>query len=146
MMMPKVPQPPVPRRRRIPLSRFWLDRRINFFLGGVCLLVLVAAVLSLWGGPRATPSVAGSSPAMHRERAQYYEGIGQIEEAIREYQAALHLSPGEPTLHKSLALLFERQGRFPDAVASYERYLEIDSGAADGSAIRTRIEVLRRTQ
>jgi tetratricopeptide (TPR) repeat protein len=83
---------------------------------------------------------------MHRERAQYYEGIGQIEEAIREYQAALHLSPGEPTLHQSLALLFERQGRFPDAVASYERYLEIDSGAADGSAIRTRIEVLRRTQ
>jgi tetratricopeptide (TPR) repeat protein len=83
---------------------------------------------------------------MHRERAQYYEGIGQIEEAIREYQAALHLSPGKPTLHKSLALLFERQGRFPDAVASYERYLEIDSGAADGSAIRTRIGVLRRTQ
>ncbi|MFQ5801734.1 MAG: tetratricopeptide repeat protein [Candidatus Methylomirabilales bacterium] len=146
MMMPKVPQSPMPRGRRIPLSRFWLDRRVNFFLGGVCLLVLVAALISLWPPPRATRSVAGSSPAMHRERAQYYEGIGQIEEAIRVYQAALHLSPGDPAPHMSLALLFERQGRFAEAVASYERYLELTSEAAESAAIRTRIEVLRRTR
>lgn len=83
---------------------------------------------------------------MHRERAQYYEGIGQIEEAIRVYQAALHLSPGDPAPHMSLALLFERQGRFAEAVASYERYLELTSEAAESAAIRTRIEVLRRTR
>lgn len=144
MMMPKVPPSPAPRGRRIPLSRFWLDRRINFFLLGVCLLVLIAALISLWEGPRATPTVAGSSPAMYRERAQFYESIGQIEEAIREYEAALHLSPGDPTLHKSVALLFERQGRFAEAVASYERYLELGSEAAENSAIRSRIEELRK--
>lgn len=145
MMMPKAPQSRVPRGRRIPLSRFWLDRRINVFLVGVCLLVLVAALISLWGRPRATSSVAGSSPAIHRERAQFYEGIGKLEDAIREYQAALDLSPTDPALHKSLALLFERQGRFADAVIAYERYLELEPEAAERSTIRTRIKDLRRT-
>lgn len=146
MMMPKMPGSLVPRRRRIPLSRFWLDRRINFFLGGVCFLVLIAALISLWPPPEATRSVAGSSPAMHRERAQFYEGMGKLDGAIREYQAALRLAPKDPGLHKSLARLFERQGRFADAVVSYERYLDLQSDAAEDSAIRTRIEVLRRTR
>lgn len=145
MMMPKVPSSPGPRGRRIPLSRFWLDRRITVFLVGVCLLVLVAALISLWGRPRATSSVAGSAPTIHRERAQFYEGIGKFEDAIREYQAALHLSPADPALHKRLAVLFERQGRFADAVTAYERYLELEPEAAERSAIRTRIKDLRRT-
>ena len=83
---------------------------------------------------------------MHRERAQFYEGIGKFDRAIREYQAALGLAPKDPGLHKSLARLFERQGRFADAVVSYERYLELQSDAAEDAAIRTRIEVLRRTR
>lgn len=146
MMMPKIPRSPLRRRRRIPLSRFWLDRRINFFLGGVCLLVLITALISLWPPPRDTRSVAASSWVMHRERAEFYEGIGKFDEAIGEYQAALHRAPKDPGLHKSLALLFERQGRFADAVASYERYLELQPDAAEAAAIRTRIEELHRTR
>lgn len=107
-------------------------------------MVLVAALISLRTPPRATRSVAGFSRAMHRERARFYEGIGKFDEAIREYQAALHRAPEDPGLHKSLALLFEQQGRFADAVASYERYLDLRSDAAEDSAVRARIEVLRR--
>lgn len=146
MMVPIMPPSPVPRRRRIPLSRFWLDRRINLFLGGVCFLVVIAALISLCLPPRATRSVAASSWVVHRERAEFYEGIGKFDEALGEYQAALHRAPEDPGLHKSLALLFERQGRFADAVASYERYLELQPDAAEASAIRTRIEELGRTR
>jgi len=142
--MPKMPPSPMPRRRRIPLSRFWLDRRINTFLIGVCLLVLAGALIALRPPPRATRSVAAPAPALHLERAEFYEGIGKLDEAIGEYRAALHRAPEDPGLHKSLALLFERQGRFADAVASYERYLELQPDAPEASAIRTRIAVLRR--
>jgi tetratricopeptide (TPR) repeat protein len=145
MMMPKMPRALGPRGRRIPLSRFWLDRRINLFLGGVCLLVLIAALASLWVGARATRSVAGSAPTIHRERAEFFEGIGEFDEAIRAYQAALDRAPADPGLHKRLALLYERQGRFAEAVASYERCLELQSEAAEVVAIRARIEALRRT-
>ena len=108
--------------------------------------VAVAALVSLWSPPRATRSVAASSWETHRERAEFYEGIGKFDEAIDEYQAALHRAPKDPGLHKSLALLFERHGRFADAVTSYERCLELQPDAAEASAIRTRIEELRRTR
>lgn len=142
--MPNAPQSPVPRGRRIPLSYFWLDWRISFFLVAVCVLVVGVATVAIWGRPAVVPSVAGSSPAIHRERGQFYEGLGRIDEAIREYQAALRLSPGDPALHRVLALLFEKKGGFTEAITAYERYLELEPDAADRSTIRARIEHLRQ--
>ncbi len=142
--MSNAPQSPVPRGRRIPLSRFWLDWRISFFLVAVCVLVVGVATVAIWGRPGVVPLVAGSSLAIHREKAQFYEGLGRIEEAIREYQAALRLSAGDPALHKGLALLFEKKGEFTEAIAAYERYLELEPDAADRSIIQTRIEQLRQ--
>lgn len=144
MVMPNVPKSRVPRGHRIPLSRFWLDWRISFFLLGVCLVVVVGAVITFQGGPETVPSMPGPSPVMHRERAQFYEGLGKMEEAIREYQAALHLSPRDPGLYQALALLFEKEGRFAEAIASYQRSLELEPESAKASAIRTRMEELRR--
>ncbi len=142
--MPNAPQSPVPRGRRIPLSYFWLDWRISFFLVAVCVLVVGVATVAIWGRPAVVPSVARSSPALHREKAQFYVGLGKLEEAIREYQAALRLSAGDPALHKGLALLFEKKGGFTEAIAAYERYLELEPDAADRSTIRARIEHLRQ--
>ncbi|MEE8283223.1 MAG: tetratricopeptide repeat protein [candidate division NC10 bacterium] len=142
--MPNAPQSPVPRGRRIPLSYFWLDWRISIFLVAVCVLVVGVATVAIWGRPAVVPSVARSSPALHREKAQFYVGLGKLEEAIREYQAALRLSAGDPALHKGLALLFEKKGGFTEAIAAYERYLELEPDAADRSIIQTRIEQLRQ--
>jgi tetratricopeptide (TPR) repeat protein len=142
--MSQVPQSPVPRRRRIPLSRFWLDWRISFFLVTVCVVVVGVAVVALWGRPEFIRSGPGSSPATHRERAQFYEGLGKIDDAIHEYQAALRLSPEDPALYTALALLYEKEGRFAEAADTYERSLARQPDAQGRFAIRARIEALRR--
>ena len=142
--MANTPKSPVPRGRRIPLSQFWLDWRISLFLLGVCVLVLGVALVALTGRPTVVPSVAGSSPAIHSERAQFYEGLGRIEDAIREYEAAIRQSPTDPALYRALALLFDREGRFADAIVAYERILQLESASPEASAIRRRIVELRQ--
>ena len=142
--MANVPGSPVPRGRRIPLSQFWLDWRISLFLLGVCVVVVVAALIALTRGPTVVPSVAGSSPAIHRERAQFYEGLGRVEDAIREYEAAIRQSPADPTLHRALALLFDREGKSAEAIAAYERLLQLEPASPEESAIRRRIAELRQ--
>ena len=142
--MANTPKSPVPRGRRIPLSQFWLDWRISLFLLGVCVLVLGVALVALTGRPTVVPSVAGSSPAIHSERAQFYEGLGRIEDAIREYEAAIRQSPTDPALYRALALLFDREGRFADAIVAYERILQLEPASPEASAIRRRIVELRQ--
>ena len=142
--MANTPKSPVPRGRRIPLSQFWLDWRISLFLLGVCVLVLGVALVALTGRPTVVPSVAGSSPAIHSERAQFYEGLGRIEDAIREYEAAIRQSPTDPALHQALALLFDREGRFAEAIVAYERILQLEPASPEASAIRRRIVELRQ--
>jgi tetratricopeptide (TPR) repeat protein len=131
------------RDRRIPLSRFWLDWRISFFLVGVCLLILGAVVIALWRGPEATPPVFVPSATVHRERAEVYERLGKMAEAVQEYQAALRLAPEDPAIHKALAQLLEKQGRREEALIHYERSLQLDPASKDLSAIQERIERLR---
>jgi len=142
--MANTPKSPVPRGRRIPLSQFWLDWRISFFLIGVCVLVLGVALVALTGRPTVVPSVAGSSPAIHSERAQFYEGLGRIEDAIREYEAAIRQDPTDPALYRALALLFDREGRFAEAIVAYERILQLEPASPEDSAIRRRIAELRQ--
>ncbi len=142
--MSQVTQSPAPRRRRIPLSRFWLDWRISFFLVAVCVLVVGVAVVALWGRLEFMRSGPGSSRATHRERAQFYDGLGKTEDAIREYRAALRLDPEDPALYHALALLYEEEGRVAEAADMYERVLDLQSDGQERSMIRARIEALRR--
>lgn len=144
--MSEDPQPSLPRGRRIPLSRFWLDWRIGIFLLSACVLIFGVAVVALLGGPNVVPSPAGTFPTTHRERAQFFEGLGRTDEAIREYRAALRADPDDPALHKALALLLEKEGRFVEAITAYERFLELEPESATASAVRTRIEELRQGQ
>ena len=132
------------RGRRVPLSRFWLDRRISLFLLGVCLLVLGAVIIALRSGPKATPPVLLPSAVIHRERAELYERLGKMAEAIQEYRAALRLAPEDPAIHKSLAQLLEKEGKREEALTYYERYLQLDPASQEASTIRERIEGLRK--
>jgi tetratricopeptide (TPR) repeat protein len=110
----------------------------------VCVLVVGVAVVALWGRPDVVSPKADSSATIHRERAQFYEGLGKIEDAIREYQAALRVSPEDPALYTALALVYEKAGRFADAVDAYERSLELQPDAQARTAIRSRMESLQR--
>ncbi len=49
-----------------------------------------------------------------------YEGLGRIEEAIQEYQAALSIQPDWYEIHLKLAELFENVGRPRDAADEFE--------------------------
>jgi Flp pilus assembly protein TadD len=111
---------------------------------GVCVLVLGAALVALTSRPRVVPSMAGSSPTVHRERAQFYEGLGRIEDAIREYEAAIRQKPTDAALHRALALLCDSEGRFAEAIVAYERFLQLEPAAPEASAIRRRITELRQ--
>lgn len=138
--------PPVPRGRRIPLSRFWLDRRISLFLVGVCLLILGAVIVLLWRAPAAPPPAFVPSATGHRERAELYEQLGEMAEAVEEYRAALRLAPEDPALHKALAQLLERQGRWEEAATHYERSLHLSPASQELPALRERIEGLRKAK
>jgi tetratricopeptide (TPR) repeat protein len=141
--MANSPRAPAPRGRRIPLSRFWLDWRISFFLLAVCLLVVGAGLGALWSGLSTGPPPADSSAAVYRERAQLYEGLGKVEEAITEYQAALRLTPTDPGLYRELGDLFEKQGRNEEAVALYEQAVTRVPAGAEAPALQGRLERLR---
>jgi len=115
-------------------------------LVGVCLLVLGAVIIALWWGPEATPPVLLPSATVHRERAEIYERLGKMAEAVQEYQAALRLAPEDPALHKVLAQLLEKQGKWEEAMTHYARYLQLDPAARDLSTILERLEGLRKAR
>ncbi|MFQ5840122.1 MAG: tetratricopeptide repeat protein [Candidatus Methylomirabilales bacterium] len=138
------------RGRRIPLSVFWLDRRITFFLIAVCVVVItggVAAIWSGWGtvGPH-TGEVAAPPPTGTAlvEQAIRHERLGRLSEAEKLYRQARSISPDNTTIARNLAGLLERLGERSEALALYREYLDLAPSAPDRTAIEERINALAR--
>ncbi|MCI0402935.1 MAG: tetratricopeptide repeat protein [Acidobacteria bacterium] len=66
----------------------------------------------------------------HYLLATRYRQEGRADDAIREFQAALELDPGNATLHSLLGLAYAEAGRLPEAIASHRRALELQPGEA----------------
>jgi tetratricopeptide (TPR) repeat protein len=67
--------------------------------------------------------------------ARYSLGValqmeGQIEEAIRQYGAALQIDPGDPLSHNNMGIALRAQGRLEEAVEHYEAAIGIAPGFA----------------
>lgn len=69
----------------------------------------------------------------HPERARAHYGIGlayaylgQPEEALRAFEAALRLQPDDGAVHYQIAQALEQMGRADEALERYERAIEID--------------------
>eukprot|EP01012_Entosiphon_sulcatum_P018997 TRINITY_DN2382_c0_g1_i1.p1 TRINITY_DN2382_c0_g1~~TRINITY_DN2382_c0_g1_i1.p1 ORF type:complete len:478 (-),score=83.94 TRINITY_DN2382_c0_g1_i1:77-1489(-) len=75
---------------------------------------------------RALNREEGNAARVHWCRALCYEGTGQIELALRDYQYALHLEPNASVVYLSRAMLHESQARIQDALADYTRAAEIE--------------------
>jgi tetratricopeptide (TPR) repeat protein len=77
---------------------------------------------------------AEKSPAKARPRANlaalHFDG-GRMEEAEREYVAALRLAPALPLLHVNLGNVYRVQGRRGEAAAEYRRALVCDPRFAE---------------
>jgi tetratricopeptide (TPR) repeat protein/DNA-binding winged helix-turn-helix (wHTH) protein len=63
--------------------------------------------------------------------ANAYLGLGQIDEAIKEYERLLRLNPNYPLAHYHLAQAYERKGQSGQALTAYERFLQVWSEADD---------------
>ena len=56
--------------------------------------------------------------------ANAYLELGQLDEAIKEYERILRLNPNYPLAHYHLAQACERKGQQDQALAAYERFLQ----------------------
>jgi predicted Zn-dependent protease len=61
--------------------------------------------------------------------ADAYLELGQLDEAITEYERILRLNPNYPLAHYHLGQAYERKGDRDRARVAYERFLQIWAGA-----------------
>jgi tetratricopeptide (TPR) repeat protein len=62
---------------------------------------------------------------MHRLSAQIYSEANQHKEAIREYEAAIKLSPTQPDLFEELGDEYRKDGNLEMAAATYKKELDL---------------------
>ncbi len=77
----------------------------------------------------ASSAANGNSP-FHSKRARQLLSAGKLDEAGREYQAALVQNPKDAAAHRGLAEIYRRRGRLGDAVAEMQASLNLRDGAA----------------
>lgn len=58
-----------------------------------------------------------------------YDNAGHVDMAIRIYEAAAEVMPGNAFMNRTLGRLYEREGRLEDALAQYRKAAETDLGS-----------------
>jgi tetratricopeptide (TPR) repeat protein len=62
--------------------------------------------------------------AAHNNLGGVLSAQGHLDEAAREYKAALRLKPADSSAHSNLGIIFARQHRYDDAIAEYHSALD----------------------
>ncbi len=55
-----------------------------------------------------------------------YAGLGQLEQAIQEFETAIHLDPNLAKAHYNLGATYERTGKPEEARRQYQEALRLD--------------------
>jgi protein O-GlcNAc transferase len=84
----------------------------------VLALVILSALLAVSG------CAAKPRPLAHYQRGIDYHGKAQWEDAIREYQRAIELDPGDPAPRFNLGVLYQDRGRLKEAKQQYLAILD----------------------
>jgi tetratricopeptide (TPR) repeat protein len=63
--------------------------------------------------------------AAHNNLGDVYSSQGHLDDAAREYQAALLLKPSDSSAHSNLGIVYARLGRFDQAIAEYHSALTV---------------------
>ncbi len=83
--------------------------------------------------PRRCSGAAAANPNsadVHNNLANVLQSLGQLEEAIAQYNASLALNPNFPTGLSNLSNTLRLSGRYDDAIAAARRAIELNAGYA----------------
>jgi TolB-like protein/DNA-binding winged helix-turn-helix (wHTH) protein/Tfp pilus assembly protein PilF len=75
-----------------------------------------------------------NDPTVHLWYGFLLEGLGRVDEALRESRRALELDPLSPFVNERLAGIFSSMGQNDRAVEQYQRALELDPQSSSGVA------------
>lgn len=109
----------------------WLGRR--GWLVGVALALVLAIVtsrrnddyrteVSLWS---VTVAQRPGNALAHGDLANALMAVGRVEEALKEYEAALQLASTYPVTHYDYGLALARAGRMTEALGEFERAVKL---------------------
>lgn len=89
--------------------------------------ITLFALLSFAEAQTAKPAPdGGENPERHFARAVQLHQSGDLEGAIREYQAYLAVRPERVDARSNLGVVYARLGRYADAIEQYKRALTLD--------------------
>lgn len=60
---------------------------------------------------------------------------GDYEDAIREFEQAIRLTPNFSNAYYNLGMVQEKAGKFDDAIINLRKYLELNPSASDREAV-----------
>ncbi len=76
---------------------------------------------------------------LHRTLAYFYDGRGQVEDAIREYEAATNIDPKQVNDWKALGSLYVKKGETDKAIAAYEKVVSLDPKDQDSQRVLSKL-------
>ncbi len=76
---------------------------------------------------------------LHRTLAYFYDGRGQVEDAIREYEAATNIDPKQVNDWKALGSLYVKNGETDKAIAAYEKVVGLDPKDQDSQRVLSKL-------
>ena len=117
-----------------PFLRQWLQDEVKRGQHEESIALLTRAA----GRPTGKAEYLYARGEVYRLRA----GSGDLEAALKDFQAAAALGDEPPETHRGLGLVYRATKRAPEARASFERYLELTPNAADGPMIRDYLKEL----
>jgi tetratricopeptide (TPR) repeat protein len=82
---------------------------------------------TLWA--RAVACTTANSVA-HRHLGTAFREKGRVDEAINQFNAALHINPDDADAHNNLGTVFRQKGKVDQAIAEYEKALQINPALA----------------
>ena len=72
-----------------------------------------------------------NEPVLYNIRGACYAGLGQLDEAVKNYKKSLAIKPDYAEAHNNLAVTLQELGQLDAAIKSYEKALAIKTDFAD---------------
>lgn len=106
--------------------------KFKYFNSVVCFCLTLAVFVSTAQALDKEKNIQGLS---HYIAGGYYEGIGDLDKAVREYQQALEADPQSSLLHLNLASVLIRKNELDPAIVALKRSAALDPLAVEPHAV-----------